>query len=113
LTFQAIIIWRDQLAEGEILLRDIIDLEATYAGPDAKTAEPNIHSDEAAKKAEAAKEEEKAAGTEGESTDEDDDDDDEFENNLSLSAMEAELKPQVVEIFRPDRQHLCKITQVA
>ena len=35
LTFQAIIIWRDQLAQGEILLRDIIDLEATYAGPDA------------------------------------------------------------------------------
>jgi RNA polymerase primary sigma factor len=38
LTFQAIIIWRDQLAAGEILLRDIIDLEATYAGPDAKQA---------------------------------------------------------------------------
>ena len=38
LTFQAIIIWRDELNEGKILLRDIIDLEATYAGPDAKTA---------------------------------------------------------------------------
>ena len=36
LTFQAIIIWRDELADGKILLRDIIDLEATYAGPDAK-----------------------------------------------------------------------------
>src|SRR5450755_3695390 len=36
LTFQAIIIWRDELNEGKILLRDIIDLEATYAGPDAK-----------------------------------------------------------------------------
>ncbi|MCC6983948.1 MAG: RNA polymerase sigma factor RpoD, partial [Bauldia sp.] len=35
LTFQAIIIWRDELAEGKIYLRDIIDLEATYAGPDA------------------------------------------------------------------------------
>jgi RNA polymerase primary sigma factor len=33
LTFQAIIIWRDELNEGKILLRDIIDLEATYAGP--------------------------------------------------------------------------------
>src|SRR5688500_13143375 len=42
LTFQAIIIWRDQLAAGEILLRDIIDLEATYAGPDAKQAAPEI-----------------------------------------------------------------------
>ena len=36
LTFQAIIIWRDELNEGKILLRDIIDLEATYQGPDAK-----------------------------------------------------------------------------
>ena len=36
LTFQAIIIWRDELNDGKILLRDIIDLEATYAGPDGK-----------------------------------------------------------------------------
>src|ERR1700751_2613068 len=35
LTFQAIIIWRDELNEGKVFLRDIIDLEATYAGPDA------------------------------------------------------------------------------
>src|SRR5690606_36496367 len=42
LTFQAIIIWRDQLAATEILLRDIIDLEATYAGPDAKQAAPVV-----------------------------------------------------------------------
>src|SRR2546430_5781106 len=36
LTFQAIIIWRDELNEGKVFLRDIIDLEATYAGADAK-----------------------------------------------------------------------------
>jgi RNA polymerase primary sigma factor len=36
LTFQAIIIWRDELNKGEILLRDIIDLDATYADPDAR-----------------------------------------------------------------------------
>src|SRR5215831_14044864 len=38
LSFQAIIIWRDELNEGKVFLRDIIDLEATYAGPDAKPA---------------------------------------------------------------------------
>ena len=38
LTFQAVIIWRDELNEGKVFLRDIIDLEATYAGPDAKDA---------------------------------------------------------------------------
>src|ERR1041385_3603042 len=44
LTFQAIIIWRDELNEGKVFLRDIIDLEATYAGPDAVKgmANPNM-----------------------------------------------------------------------
>src|SRR6201981_351644 len=42
LTFQAIIIWRDELNEGKVFLRDIIDLEATYAGPDAKQAAPAV-----------------------------------------------------------------------
>ncbi|MGV8834401.1 MAG: RNA polymerase sigma factor RpoD [Devosia sp.] len=116
LTFQAIIIWRDQLAEGEILLRDIIDLEATYAGPDAKQAAPapDMASLIAPKTVESAAERIKAAtprrapSENGEYVPDEpkapedpapDDDDDEFENALSLSAMEAELKPQVVETF--------------
>ncbi|MDX2289306.1 MAG: RNA polymerase sigma factor RpoD, partial [Hyphomicrobiaceae bacterium] len=87
LTFQAIIIWRDELNEGRILLRDIIDLEATYEGPEAKAvageapAEPAPAPEEADFKAEG------------------EEDDDEFENSLSLAAMEAELKPKVVETF--------------
>src|SRR6516165_3005800 len=40
LTFQAIVIWRDELSEGKIFLRDIIDVEATYAGPDAEAIPP-------------------------------------------------------------------------
>src|SRR6202051_4853677 len=36
LTFQAIVIWRDELNDGKVFLRDIIDLDATYAGPVAK-----------------------------------------------------------------------------
>ncbi len=97
LTFQAIIIWRDELNEGKILLRDIIDLEATYAGPDAKAPEIAVHDDKEEENVEQAKDEE---GEDGEaSSEEDDEDDDEFEGSLSLSAMEAELKPQVVETF--------------
>src|SRR5438128_11072128 len=42
LTFQAIIIWRDQLNEGKAFLRNIIDLEATYAGPDAKAMPASV-----------------------------------------------------------------------
>ena len=62
LSFQAIIIWRDELNEGKILLRDIIDLEATYAGPDAKkveapTPEERERKEKEARKAEADKRE--------------------------------------------------------
>src|SRR5690349_21093917 len=61
LTFQAIIIWREQLAQGEILLRDIIDLEATYAGPDAKQAAPDMSAGYQAPKPAAVAEKPKAA----------------------------------------------------
>jgi RNA polymerase primary sigma factor len=125
LSFQAIIIWRDELNEGKVFLRDIIDLEATYAGPDAKAMpapvvigpdgqpvmgaigvpgqgtapaqtpapatapatatpfKPAINGDDAPE----------GAPTEG------DLDDDDMENSLSLAAIEAELKPKVVETF--------------
>ncbi|CAN7276646.1 RNA polymerase sigma factor RpoD [Bosea sp. LjRoot237] len=92
LTFQAIIIWRDELMEGKVLLRDIIDLEATYAGPDGKN--PEQLPGEGEEGAEAAEE----ATPEGETPPEGMDDDD-LENNVSLSAMEAELKPRVLETF--------------
>jgi RNA polymerase primary sigma factor len=91
LTFQAIIIWRDELNEGKILLREIIDLEATYAGPDAKNG--------AAAPGDAAESEDEEKEAEAETPAEGDLDDDDMENNVSLSAMEAELKPKVVETF--------------
>ncbi len=117
LTFQAIIIWRDQLANAEILLRDIIDLEATYAGPDAKREAPIMPSEieRPAEKREEAKPAAKAKPAPKRASGDDEDDyvpeepeapqdpveeeDDDFENSLSLSAMEAELKPQVVATF--------------
>ena len=86
LTFQAIIIWRDELVEGKVLLRDIIDLEATYAGPDGKNA-PQVAEGE-----EAESEESETPAPEG-------DDEDDMENNVSLAAMEAEIKPRVLETF--------------
>src|SRR5262245_21194711 len=87
LTFQAIIIWRDELNDGKILLRDIIDLEATYEGPEAKEVPAMPGAEEAAPEMDG----ETPAG-EGE-------DEDEFENAMSLAAMEAELKPKVLETF--------------
>ena len=123
LTFQAIIIWRDELNEGKVFLRDIIDLDATYAGPDVKVmptpvispdgqivgvatpgqpgrlpqmqalaiapATPFKPTDERADGEQTATD-----GTIGESNFDDDDD---MENWLSVAAIEAELKPKVIE----------------
>lgn len=105
LTFQAVIIWRDELNEGDILLRDIIDLEATYAGPD-KEDQPQPKLDENGEPTEVPGtiggvvpgEQRKAPDGMPEGDVEEGEEDD-FENNLSLSAMEAELKPGVVDTF--------------
>ena len=126
LTFQAIIIWRNELNEGKVFLRDIIDLDATYAGPDAEAmpapvigptgrlivgvavrsqpgppprapapaialATPFKPADERA-----AGENKEGDGTISESDLEDEDD---VENWLSVAAIEAELKPKVIESF--------------
>jgi RNA polymerase primary sigma factor len=107
LTFQAIIIWRDELNEGKILLRDIIDLEATYQGPDAKPAPSQPLPGEAGEAAQVNGNGQGAPGThargeeeaEEPAPEEFDDDEDDLENSLSLAAMEAELKPKVLETF--------------
>ncbi|MCM2403449.1 RNA polymerase sigma factor RpoD [Rhizobium sp. S153] len=113
LTFQALIIWRDELNEGTTLLREIIDLETTYSGPEAKAA-PQFQSPEkieADRKAAEEKERERAkrrpqaAGSEddditaigGDGMPPEEEEEDEDESNLSLAAMEAELRPQVME----------------
>src|SRR5436190_7150983 len=115
LTFQAIIIWRDELNEGKVFLRDIIDLEATYAGPDAKNqmgngqpvdgqggngATPFVQAPSTQAAPPPPPAYKPASGApEGEPPAEGEMDDDEFENSMSLAAIEAELKPKVVETF--------------
>src|SRR5262245_52626202 len=94
LTFQAIIIWRDELMNAKILLRDIIDLEATYEGPDAKAAPPVADVTPPSAVPAIGAEDGGEGRVDGEFDDEDD-----YEDALSLAAMEAELKPKVVETF--------------
>ncbi|HMI11219.1 MAG TPA: sigma-70 family RNA polymerase sigma factor, partial [Bradyrhizobium sp.] len=135
LTFQAVIIWRDELNGGKFFLRDIVDLEATYAGPDAKPiqvpvvigpdgkpipvavvavatvpgaphlqivqpvappAAPPAATPFRAPGEPAGEGEEKDPGEAAAVGDYDEDD---MENSLSLAAIEAELKPKVVETF--------------
>jgi RNA polymerase primary sigma factor len=81
LTFEAIMVWRDELRAQQILLRDIIDLEATYG---AETQPP-------AGAGEAAEVEAPGEGEEGADPDEFDD-----EGGISMSAMEAELREGVM-----------------
>jgi RNA polymerase primary sigma factor len=100
LTFQAIIIWRDELMNAKILLRDIIDLEATYEGPEAKAATTVAAAVGVAPPPAVPTEPAVAAEVGGEGRIEGGlDDEDEYENTLSLAAMEAELKPKVLETF--------------
>jgi RNA polymerase primary sigma factor len=134
LTFQAVIIWRDELNEGKVFLRDIIDLEATYAGPDAKnTPPPGAPGDPnapgavpgvpgfapqppqavappSAPPAATPFKPPGASGANGAGADGDqaaleaaiseaDLDEDDLENSMSLAAIEAELKPKVLETF--------------
>ncbi|MFD2173627.1 RNA polymerase sigma factor RpoD [Rhodobacter lacus] len=107
LTFQAITIWRDELLSEEILLRDVIDLDATFGrsidgeedelgegpvdglemeGGEAGTQQPRPASNEP---------EFDADGNPISRVEEDDDEDD--GSSMSLAAMEAALKPKVLE----------------
>jgi RNA polymerase primary sigma factor len=107
LTFQALIIWRDELNEGTTLLREIIDLETTYSGPEAKAA-PQFQSPEkieADRKAAEEKEktrrprssEDDITNVGGDMPPMEEEEEDDDESSLSLAAMEAELRPQVME----------------
>jgi RNA polymerase primary sigma factor len=128
LSFQSIIIWREELNDGKVLLRDIIDLDATYAGPDAKplpaprispdgqtiasmaaTSQPELLLQTPPREAalgsavkgaaESSGEVEPAAeGTVGDGN-LDDDDDDNKESWFRVAEVEAELKPKVIESF--------------
>jgi RNA polymerase primary sigma factor len=128
LTFQAIIIWRDELNEGKVFLRDIIDLEATYAGPDAKPMPTTVIGPDgqlipapplapgapvptqtrvppaapigaASFKATPLPASREEEDEVGESAQGEGAFDDDMENSLSLAVIEAELKPKVLETF--------------
>ena len=94
LTFEAIMVWRQELEEGRILLREVIDLESTYSGPPVDNSVPRPEVEEPEPEPEPEKTEDKAE-------DSDDEDDDDFDDGagLSVSAMEAELRDGIMEIL--------------
>ena len=116
MTIRALLSWHDALIDGKMLLRDIIDLDATYGGNEATTnnnvaggvtpgvdgasAKPasnnNVAKPEGEESSDESSSEESTAGSE---TNNDNDDDDMDEGAVSLGAMEAELMPTIVEAF--------------
>ncbi len=100
LTFQAITIWRDELLSEEILLREVIDLETTFGNQMEEDGEgENVLAtgNVAVGQQKEAQSEELDADGNPILSDDDDDDDEDDQSNLSLAAMEAALKLQVLE----------------
>ena len=94
LTFEAIMVWRDELANNRILLREVIDLDATY-GVINPSSLPGAAQPEPEEKPEA----EKAEAADKPESDDDDDDDFDDGGGLSISALEAELRDGVMEVL--------------
>ena len=98
LTIKALVKWRDAIKEGQVLLRDVIDLDATYGGSSDAQPVPGSatipNSEETTKTSESGD----AENTEDIELDDDEDEDIE-ENNMSLAAMEEALMPEVIETF--------------
>ena len=99
LTFQAITIWRDELLNEDILLRDVIDLEATFGNQMGEEVDGQPVIDPSNVNAAPAKQAESELDADGNPIISDDDDDEDDQSNMSLAAMEAALKPRVLEIL--------------
>jgi RNA polymerase primary sigma factor len=100
LTFQAITIWREELLSEDILLRDVIDLEATFGnqmGEDGEVEEPVVDTSGVASAAKPARSNEPELDADGNPIASDDDEDEDEQANMSLAAMETALKPRVLE----------------
>jgi RNA polymerase primary sigma factor len=114
LTFRAIVIWRDELRDGKIFLRDIVDLEAMYGTPSAvnPAARPHVALPQGAAAADVPCSQtvsQRGLPTrpltsapiylQGPAEFEKDFDGDEFEHVVALATIENELTPKVLVTF--------------
>jgi RNA polymerase primary sigma factor len=101
LTFQAITIWRDELLDEDILLRDVIDLDATFGRSLGEDDDEPVVTSVANSNAEPARrgEDEPELDADGNPIMKEEDEDDDEQANMSLAAMEAALKPRVLDIL--------------
>ena len=99
LTFQAITIWRDELLNEDILLRDVIDLEATFGNQMGEEVDEQKVIKTSNVNGAPVKQAGEELDADGNPIINDDDDEEDDQSNMSLAAMEAELKPRVLEIL--------------
>ncbi|MCK4713205.1 MAG: RNA polymerase sigma factor RpoD, partial [Marinosulfonomonas sp.] len=114
LTFNAITIWRDELLNEDILLRDVIDLETTFGNTlEEETEEEPVVAPVAEGETDEKKDETPELDADGNPIiQEDDDDDEEEQANLSLAAMEAVLKPKVLETLNLIARDYAKLSEM-
>ncbi|MDG1377387.1 MAG: RNA polymerase sigma factor RpoD [Yoonia sp.] len=97
LTFQAITIWRDELLSEDILLRDVIDLETTFGNQLGDDDDDTPVVAPVAGSVVQEKDDMSELDADGNPISKDDDEDEDDQANMSLAAMEAALKPRVLE----------------
>ncbi len=100
LTFQAITIWRDELLSEDILLRDVIDLETTFGnqlGEDGELEAPVVDGAGVSSESSKSGDDSQELDADGNPISSDDDEEEDEQANMSLAAMEAALKPRVLE----------------
>jgi len=118
MTIRAVLEWHDALAEGKMLLRDIIDLDATYGSPGAELSEEELEAGppEVPVGAPAAEGEEKEPVEGAEDVPEgavpEESEGEAEDNSISLAAMELELLPQVIETFEGIADTYAKMQKV-
>ncbi len=113
LTFQAITIWHEELLNEDILLRDVIDLETTFGNAIDETEEPILSSQSSeAVEPQQQTEKERELDADGNPIITDDDDDEDEQANLSLAAMEAALKPQVLATIDQISDHFSHLSEM-
>jgi RNA polymerase primary sigma factor len=110
LTFQAITIWRDELLSEDILLRDVIDLETTFG--DQMEGEVDTPVVDTADAKPEAKSDEPEYDADGNPIAKDDDEDEDDQANMSLAAMEAALKPRVLETLDRIAQDFAVLSEI-
>jgi len=99
LTFEAIMVWRDELANNRILLREVIDLDATYGVLNPSSLPHNQPQPPIPGQPIPPKPEPEPGAENGEEKPEVDEEDEDFDDGggMSISALEAELRDGVME----------------